>query len=63
MSIYDDLIDRLKKSDQPLNVEAAAKIRYLLSVIRDYNPDDALFDDEKVITSFKTTFSDTLKEI
>lgn len=51
MALYDDLIERLLDPARRLIVsdrqEAAEKIRHLQQVVRDYNPDDALFDDEK----------------
>jgi hypothetical protein len=51
MALYDELIERLKDPHRRMVLsdrqEAAEKIEHLLEVVRGYNPDDALFDDEK----------------
>jgi hypothetical protein len=48
---YDDLIKRLSDPYRRLVVsdrqEAAAALTMVVSILRDYNPDDEFFDDEK----------------
>lgn len=55
MALYDELIDILRQHPAPAltgprtphEVKAAIAIEHLQSIIRNYNPDDAIFDDEK----------------
>lgn len=49
MAKYDTIADSLSRNcwDRAFGERAANVIRHLQNVIRDYNPDDAIFDDEK----------------
>lgn len=64
MALYDKFITQLQIDVADVHSQKAARIiLHLQSVIRDYNSDDAIFDDEKTLDESDDTFESALESM
>ena len=61
MASYDEFIAQLKSNENDVQAQKAAIIiAHLQNIVRDYNSDDSIFDDEKTLDPPESTFESAL---